>query len=60
MTRKYPRITERKKFTRPTGTFCTICKAPALYRCNIEYNIFRGEDESEHRCEEHSRDKRPA
>jgi hypothetical protein len=35
---------------------CKVCGEPALYRCEIQVNWFRGDDENELRCAEHSKE----
>jgi len=59
--RKYPYIYRRSKLSdkhkpkTPPGQQCSKCLAPATYRCEIQVNWFRGDDEYEYRCDAHSK-----
>ena len=54
--RKYPYISGRTKMKPQQGKqLCTECQKPAEYRCCIQVSWFRGDDEYEYRCEEHSK-----
>jgi len=61
--RQYPFIYGRKKLTQfvdhGAPVVCTKCDTRALYRCEIQYNWFRGDDEYEARCEAHSKQPSP-
>lgn len=53
--RQYPYIFQRYKLKPGLQHDCSLCKELALYLCEIQVNWFRGDDESEFRCEAHSR-----
>jgi len=53
--RKYPYIFQRYKLEQPQGFICSVCGAPAVYRCEVQVNWFRGDDVAEKRCEAHSK-----
>lgn len=57
MPRQYPRISGRKKYKgHPNGLPNCPCGTKAVYRVEIQVNWFRGDDESEPRCEKHKDD----
>ena len=52
----YPRIGRTIKLLPHVKKNCEICGAPATHKCDIEYTYMRGDDDTEHRCEAHSKD----
>lgn len=53
--RKYPYIYGRQKMRADHTKPCAVCKKPATYICDVQYSWFRGDDEREHRCDDHSK-----